>query len=106
MWKKIQTSGIPTPVVHISVSARATPRAAQTLRRAGYEIKQFEELSEPVPLKGEVITGGQGGRFFLALENTNIIVILDRGIHNMVAIGTRKNRRANRETIHTPNPRL
>lgn len=95
----------PTPVVHISVSARATPRAAQTLRRAGYKIKRFEELSEPVPLKGEVIGGGQDGRFLLALEKTNIIVILDRGIH-MVAIGTRKNRRANRETIHTPNPRL
>ena len=35
-------------VVNINLSARAKPRAAEALRRAGYEIEEFEGLSEPI----------------------------------------------------------
>lgn len=77
----------------ICVSARVNPRTARVLRNNGFEIDQFEELSEPTKLTGEVIEGAQGGRCFLGLDNSNIIVILDKGGDNMVAIGTKRNRR-------------
>jgi hypothetical protein len=82
-----------TIVPRISVSARINPRTARVLRNYGFEIDQFEELSEPTILTGEVIEGARGGRCFLGLDDSNIIIILDKGRDDMVAIGTKKNRR-------------
>ena len=74
-------------VVNINLSARIRPRAAQALRRAGYQIEEFEEISDLLSLTGEVMEGAYGDRLLLGLEN-NLTVVLSRGEDEYVAIGT------------------
>ena len=74
-------------VVNINLSARAKPRAAEALRRAGYEIEEFEGLSEPISLTGKVMDGAYEDRLLIGLDK-DVVAVISNDDEEMVAIGT------------------